>query len=145
MKKLLLIAALSIVAQAANGMINVLSPFSVEQTTENLEYLLEKKGMTLFNKVEHSSSANKIGVELRDTKLLIFGNPKIGSKIMKCQQSVAIDLPQKFLIWQDDEGDVFISYNDPQYLKERHNIEGCDAILNKVGAALSGISKAATK
>jgi len=148
MKKLLLITVLTITTisvQASNTMVNVLSPFSVEQTTENLEYMLEKKGMTVFNKVEHSEAAKKIGTDIRDTKLLIFGNPKIGSKLMKCKQSVAIDLPQKFLIWQDDEGDVFISYNSPAYLKERHTIEGCDEVLNKVENALAGITKAATK
>jgi uncharacterized protein (DUF302 family) len=140
---LLTLGAMSL--QASNGIVNVLSPFSVEQTTSNLEFLLEKKGMTLFNKVEHSKAANKVGIELKDTQLLIFGNPNIGSKLMECKQSVAIDLPQKFLIWQDDEGDVFISYNSPQYLKERHKIEGCDAILTKVEKALAGITKAATK
>ena len=148
MKKTILVILLTAGAmslQAATGMINILSPFSVEQTTSNLEYLLEKKGMTVFNKVEHSAAAKKIGTELRDTKLIIFGNPKIGSKLMKCKQSVAIDLPQKFLIWQDDEGDVFISYNSPQYLKQRHQIEGCDGVLNKVENALAGITKAATK
>jgi uncharacterized protein (DUF302 family) len=140
---LLIVGAISV--QASNGMTTVLSPFSVEQTTSNLEYLLEKKGMMVFNKIEHSKAAKKIGTELRDTKLIIFGNPQIGSKLMKCEQSVAIDLPQKFLIWQDDEGDVFISYNSPQYLKQRHQIEGCDGVLNKVENALAGITKAATK
>lgn len=140
---LLIIGTVS--AQTSNGMINILSPFSVEQTTSNLEFLLEKKGMTIFNKIEHSKAAKKIGTELRDTKLIIFGNPKIGSKLMECKQSVAIDLPQKFLIWQDDEGDVFISYNSTQYLKQRHKIEGCDGVLKKVKNALAGITKAATK
>jgi len=148
MKKLLFITTLTIATisiQASNGIINVLSPFSIEQTTSNLEYMLEKKGMTVFNKIEHSEAAKKIGIEIRDTKLIIFGNPKIGSKLMECKQTVAIDLPQKFLVWQDDEGDVFISYNDPQYLKERHNIKGCDVVLKKIENALAGITKAATK
>jgi uncharacterized protein (DUF302 family) len=79
-----------------------------------------------------------------ETELIIFGNPKVGSPLMKCQQTVAIDLPQKALIWVDDQSKVWISYNDPRYLEKRHNISGCDEVIAKIEKALSGITKAAS-
>ena len=128
---------------AAEGLINVQSDFNVKETTERLENILNEKGMTIFNQINHSDAAQKVGVELRETRLIIFGNPKVGSPLMQCQQSVAVDLPQKAIIWEDDKSKVWISYNDPRYLGKRHNIIGCDEVLSKVEKALSGITKAA--
>lgn len=128
---------------AAEGLINVQSDFNVKETTERLENILNEKGMTIFNQINHSDAAQKVGVELRETRLIIFGNPKVGSPLMQCQQSVAIDLPQKAIIWEDDKSKVWISYNDPRYLGKRHNIIGCDEVISKVEKALSGITKAA--
>ena len=129
---------------ADDGMINVPSAFTVEETADRMESVLDKKGMTVFSRIKHSEAAAKVGIELRETELIIFGNPKVGSPLMNCQQSVAIDLPQKALIWKDKNSRVWISYNDPEYLKKRHNISGCDEVLSKIGKALSGITKAAT-
>jgi len=128
---------------AADGLINVQSDFSVKETTARFENILNKKGMTIFNQINHSDAAQKVGVELRETQLIIFGNPKVGSPLMQCQQNVAIDLPQKAIIWEDDKSKVWISYNDPRYLGKRHNIIGCDEVITKVEKALSGITKAA--
>lgn len=128
---------------AAEGLINVQSDFNVKETTERLESILNEKGMTIFNQINHSDAAQKVGVELRETRLVIFGNPKVGSPLMQCQQSVAVDLPQKAIIWEDDKSKVWISYNDPRYLGKRHNIIGCDEVISKVEKALSGITKAA--
>jgi len=128
---------------AADGLINVQSDFSVEETTDRLENILKEKGMTIFNQINHSDAAQKVGVDLRKTQLIIFGNPKVGSPLMQCQQNVAIDLPQKAIIWEDDKSKVWISYNDPRYLGKRHNIIGCDEVITKVEKALSGITKAA--
>jgi uncharacterized protein (DUF302 family) len=128
---------------AAEGLINVQSDFNVKETTERLENILNEKGMTIFNQINHSDAAQKVGVELRETRLIIFGNPKVGSPLMQCQQSVAVDLPQKAIIWEDDKSKVWISYNDPRYLGKRHNIIGCDEVISKVEKALSGITKAA--
>ena len=86
---------------AADGMLSVESPFDVETTADRLEKMLVQKGMTIFNRVRHSDSAGKVGIQLNETQLIIFGNPKAGSPLMKCQQTVAIDLPQKALIWKD--------------------------------------------
>lgn len=134
---------LSLPVAAADGMVNIPSDFPVTETADRLEDILQKKGMTVFNRIPHSAGAAKVGIELRDTELLIFGNPKVGSPLMQCQQSAAIDLPQKALIWQDQEGKVWISYNDPGYLKSRHNISGCEEVLGKVSKALAGMTKAA--
>jgi len=131
------------VSSMASGIVNVSSDFSVKETSERLESILKKKGMKIFNKINHSEGAKSVGIELRDTKLIIFGNPKVGSPLMKCQQTVALDLPQKALIWKDDMKKVWISYNDPKYLVQRHNLKGCEKVLGKVEKALAGITKAA--
>jgi uncharacterized protein (DUF302 family) len=138
-----LILLISTSVAIADGLVNVPSAFSVEETANRLESILNEKGMTVFKIISHSEGASSVGIELRETELFIFGNPKVGSPLMKCQQSVAIDLPQKALIWRDENSRVWISYNDPEYLKERHNITGCEEILSKIGKALSGITKAA--
>ena len=109
-------------AMASDGMVNVQSNFNVEETADRMESILKEKGMTVFNRIKHSEAAAAVGIELRNTELILFGNPKVGSPLMKCQQGVAIDLPQKALIWEDDKAKVWISYNDPRYLEKRHNI-----------------------
>ena len=147
MKKLMMAGLMAMIivvpAMAADGVINVQSAFNVQETADRLENILNEKGMTIFNRIKHSESADKVGIELRETELIIFGNPKVGSPLMKCQQSIAIDLPQKALIWEDHESKVWISYNDPDYLEKRHNISGCEAVISKIKKALSGITKAA--
>ena len=147
MKNILLTFAvifISTPAFAQNGMINIPSDFNVDETAMRMEKILKEKGMTIFKVVKHSEAAGKVDIELRDTKLIIFGNPKIGSKLMKCQQSVAIDLPQKALIWVDEQGKVWLSYNDPRYIEKKHNITGCEAVIAKIEKALAGISKLAS-
>jgi uncharacterized protein (DUF302 family) len=129
---------------AAEGVVNVLSVFNVEETADRMEKILNEKGMTIFKRIKHSEGAGKVGINLRDTELIIFGNPKVGSPLMNCQQSVAIDLPQKALIWEDDKFNVWISYNDPEYLKKRHNISGCEEVILKIEKALAGIAESAS-
>ena len=115
MTKLIVSLALVLIyalpSMAANGVINVRSEFDVAETADRLENILKEKGMTVFKRIDHSEGARSVGVDLRDTVLLIFGNPKVGSPLMKCQQTAALDLPQKALIWQDDKDAVFVSYN----------------------------------
>ena len=144
-----ILAALSILfiaipVVAADGMVDVPSTFNVEETADRMMSILNKKGMTIFNRIKHSENAAKIGIELRKTELIIFGNPKVGSPLMDCQQSVAIDLPQKALIWEDGNAKVWISYNDPRYLEKRHNISGCEEAIAKIEKALAGIVKSAS-
>jgi len=140
---LLVILIIPATVYAAEGMIDVESSFGVKETGDRLDNVLKEKGMTVFNRVKHSDAAKNVGVELRETELIIFGNPKIGSALMKCQQRVAIDLPQKALIWKDSEGNVLISYNNPRYLEKRHNISNCEEVIAKIEKALAGITKAA--
>ena len=148
MKKAILTAlailCMAVPALASDGLVTVASTFTVEQTADRLENVLNEKGMTIFNRIKHSEAAANVGIELRKTELIIFGNPKVGSPLMKCQQNVAIDLPQKALIWQDGKAKVWISYNDPRYLEKRHNISGCEEVITKIEKALAGITKAAS-
>lgn len=147
MKKLILtvmlIASFTISAEAADGVVNVQNSFNVKETADRMENILKEKGMTVFNRIKHSEGASKVGIQIRDTELIIFGNPKVGSPLMQCQQSVAIDLPQKALIWKDDKTKVWISYNDPRYLEKRHDIYGCDELISKIEKVLAGIAKSA--
>ena len=149
MKKLLMAISIILIfamqAVAADGMINVQSDFNVKETTDRLESILNKKGMTIFNRIKHSESAGKVGIELRETELIIFGNPKVGSPLMKCQQSTAIDLPQKALVWEDENGQVWLSYNAPDYLAQRHDLAGCGEVVDKIRNALANFAKAATQ
>src|SRR5579862_207868 len=105
-----------------NGIISIPSNHSVDQIVKKLKGILEAKGVTLFAVVDHSGEAERVGMKLRPTKLLIFGNPKAGTPLMLAAPSSAIDLPLKILVWEDAQGKVWISYNSPEYLKERHGL-----------------------
>lgn len=131
-------------ANAENGLISIKSAHDVPLTADRLEQKLKAKGMTVFARIDHASAAWEQSLKLRPTQLVIFGNPKVGTPLMQCAQSVAIDLPQKALIWEDAEGEVWLSYNDPAYLKQRHSISGCDEVLNKISNALATFANAAT-
>ena len=130
---------------AAQGLVQVASPYSVEDTANRLEKVLGAKGMKIFQRVRHSDAAAAVGIPLKPIQLIIFGNPKVGSPLMQCAPTAAIDLPQKALIWQDAAGKVWIGYNDPNWLKQRHDIRGCDAVLKKVSGALAKLTAAAVK
>ena len=106
----------------ANGMVDIPSNHSVTETVERLQVILQAKGVTLFAVIDHSGEAEKIGMKMRPTKLLIFGNPKAGTPLMLAAPSSAIDLPLKILVWEDANQTVWISYNSPAYLKERHGL-----------------------
>jgi uncharacterized protein (DUF302 family) len=104
------------------GIINASSNHSVDQTVERLKGILQAKGVTLFALVDHSGEAEKVGIKMRPTKLLIFGSPKAGTPLMLAAPSVAIDLPLKILVWEDNQGKVWVSYNSSAYLQERHGV-----------------------
>lgn len=132
-------------ANEDNGLVQVQSQHSVQETSDKLVNALNSKGMTVFAQVDHAAGAKKVDIKLRPTQVIIFGNPKVGSPLMICQQSVAIDLPQKALISEDESGKVWLTYNDPKYLASRHQIQGCDEVLDKVSNALANFTKAATQ
>ena len=111
------------VVQATNkGIIEKPSNHSVDQTVEKLKNILQAKGVALFALVDHSGEAEKVGMKMRPTKLLIFGSPKAGTPLMLAAPTVAIDLPLKILVQEDAQGKVWLSFNSPEYLKERHGL-----------------------
>jgi len=104
------------------GIISKPSNHSVDQTVEKLKNILQSKGVMLFALVDHSGEAERVGMKMRPTKLLIFGSPKAGTPLMLAAPNIAIDLPLKILVWEDGQGNVWVSYNSPEYLKERHGL-----------------------
>ncbi len=119
-----------------NGIINLSSPRTVLETLARLEAVVQAKGIPILAMIDHSGEAAKVGLTMEPTKLLIFGNAKAGTPIMLASPSAAIDLPLKALVWQDKDGKVWLSYNSPAYLNQRHgipdnllpNIAGIEAI-----------------
>jgi uncharacterized protein (DUF302 family) len=105
-----------------NGIVDTPSHHSVDQTVERLRGILQAKGVALFALVDHSGEAEKVGIKMPPTKLLIFGSPKAGTPLMLAAPSIAIDLPLKLLVWEDVHGKAWVSYNSPVYLQERHNL-----------------------
>lgn len=132
-------------AMAGTGLISVKSAHGVGETADRLEAVLKKKGMKVFIRINHAAGAKNAGMSLPDTQVVIFGNPKIGTPLMKCNRTVAIDLPQKALIWKDGQGQVWLTYNDPKYLDSRHQLQACSKIIKKVQGALAKFAKAATQ
>jgi uncharacterized protein (DUF302 family) len=108
--------------QKEEGIVKIPSHHSVDETVDKLKTILKSKGVTLFALVDHSGEAEKVGLKMPPTKLLIFGNPKGGTPLMLATSSAAIDLPLKILVAEDPQGEVWISYNSPDYLKERHGL-----------------------
>ena len=104
------------------GLIDVPSNHSVDETVERLKGILQAKGITLFALVDHGGEAAKVGMKMPPSKLLIFGNPKAGTPLMLAAPRIAIDLPLKILIWEDAQGKVWVTYNSPVYLQERHGL-----------------------
>ncbi|MGA2753575.1 MAG: DUF302 domain-containing protein [Terracidiphilus sp.] len=127
---------------SGRGIVEIASHHSVDATVERIRAILEAKGVTLFALVDHSGEAEKVGMKMRPTKLLIFGNPKAGTPVMLAAPSIAIDLPLKILVWDDEAGIVWISYNSADYLRGRHNFP---AELMKNLAAAEGIAAKAAE
>ncbi|HUA58495.1 MAG TPA: DUF302 domain-containing protein [Verrucomicrobiae bacterium] len=105
-----------------SGIVTIPGRHSVDSTVQRVEELLKAKGVKLFAVIDHSGEAKRVGLSMRPTKLLIFGNPKAGTPLMTAAPSIAIDLPLKILVWEDADGRTAISYNSPAYLQERHNL-----------------------
>jgi uncharacterized protein (DUF302 family) len=114
----------------ANGILTLRSAHSVNGTVDRLKQILQAKGVALFAEIDHSGEAEKVGMKMLLTKLLIFGNPKAGTPLMLAAPSSAIDLPLKILVAEDAEGRAWISWNDPEYLQERHGFSS--ALLQNI-------------
>lgn len=148
MKKIISLAAFALLvssfANAEDGLVTVESNYSVKETANRFESIIKSKGLTLFARIDHQKNAKGVDLKLNPTEVIMFGNPKIGTPLMQCAPNVAIDLPQKVLISEDAESKVWLSYTNPEYLKTRHNIKGCDKVINKVSGVLKNLSLAAT-
>lgn len=130
---------------AADGLIAVRSPHSVRDTVDRFETAAKAKGLNIFLRVDHAAGAQKIGKSLRPTELLVFGNPQGGTPLMECAQSAGIDLPLKALAWQDEAGQVWLGYNDPQFLADRHGGKECGTVVQNLRKALAGLVQEAIR
>jgi len=126
-----------------DGLISKQSKYSVSETIDRLENVLKKKGITIVTRWSHSERAAGVGIKLRPTELLLFGNPKLGSHMFTSKQTSGIDLPLKALAWEDANGKVWLSYNDPAYITSRHGINNRDDIAKKMSGALNKFSNVA--
>ncbi len=130
--------------QNGRGLITINSNHSVKQTADRFEAIAKDKGLTIFTRIDHQKNAKNANLSLRPTEVIIFGSPKAGTPLMNCAPSVAIDLPQKILINEDATGSVQLTYNDPNYLKMRHNIKGCDNVIDNISMLLNNLATTAT-
>jgi uncharacterized protein (DUF302 family)/uncharacterized surface protein with fasciclin (FAS1) repeats len=128
-------------AERGEGLIDKISNNSLDETYNNLVTVITNNpNLRIILELDHQANAARVGLDLRPTRLIVFGNPNLGTPLMQNQQSVGIDLPQKFLVWEDEGGAVHISYNDPFYLQSRHGIRGNEDILNTISGALNALS-----
>jgi uncharacterized protein (DUF302 family) len=139
-----LICLFSAVLTFAQGeLIKVKSNHDVTTSLNLLTAVLADKGMNVFSVINHTDGAANVGLELRPTVLVIFGNPRVGTQLMLCDQSIAIELPLKILIWQDEEGETWVGYRDPPGYAEYYNMGGCTEVLARVRKALQMFSQSA--
>ena len=137
-----LIAGLALISPAGStaGLVLARSSHSVGETLDRLETVLRNKGLRIFARIDHGAGAKGVGVDLRPTQLLLFGNPKLGSQLLTSNQLAGIDLPMKALVWEDAEGQVWLAYNDPGYIAARHDIEDRPGAISKMGGALKKLT-----
>jgi len=126
----------------ASGVIDVSSRYSVPETLARLQAILKEKGIMVFALIDHSGEAEKAGLKMRPTQLLIFGSPKAGTPLMVASPRLAIDLPLKALAWQDEDGRVWLSYNSPEYLQQRHGFP--EALVKNI-AGIAGLVEQAVE
>jgi uncharacterized protein (DUF302 family) len=132
-------------AMAADGLTTIRSSHGPKDTMNRLEAEVKAKGMTVFARVDHTAGAAAVGLSLRPTELLIFGNAKGGTPLMQSNQTVGIDLPLKALVWEDASGATWLSYNDPSWLAKRHALgRDVEAAVSAMAAALNAVTKTAT-
>jgi uncharacterized protein (DUF302 family) len=123
-------------------MIILPSHHDAKNTMDRLAAAVTRHGMTVFARIDHAEAAHQVGMDLRLTQVLIFGNPKGGTLLMQAAQSIGIDLPLKVLVWQDEPGKTWIGYNDPRWLAARHGVvQGHEKVLDAMAAALEAVTK----
>lgn len=136
-----LLFSASSAALAAEGLVAMQSPYSATETMNRFEETAKQRGLNVFARIDHAAGAAKVGKTLRPTELLIFGNPAGGTPFIECAQSVGIDLPLKALVWEDAGGRVWLGYNDPAYLAQRHGVPQCSA-AGALSKAVAGLAEA---
>jgi uncharacterized protein (DUF302 family) len=130
---------------ASNGLITILSQFDPGETMKRCEAAVEARNMTVFARIDHAAGAMAVGLSLRPTELVVFGNAKGGTPLMQAAQTAGIDLPLKVLVWQDEAGATWLSYNDPGWIATRHGLDdGAAASVQAMRGALDAIARAAT-
>ena len=141
-----LIASSSAIAQDDTAsVVSMKSNHDFDTTVERLAAAIEESPLTLMTTIDHAANAAKNDLELRPTTLFLFGNPKIGTPLMQEAQTIALDLPQKMLVWQDEAGDVHVGFNNPFYLKARHEVEGQAERFTTVNKVLTNLAKGVTE
>lgn len=132
-------------ASAGLGLVTKKSAHSVPQTLNRLENALKEKGIVIFARIDHAAGAQKAGMHLRPTELLIFGNPKLGTPLMQSKQTIGIDLPLRVLVWEDEKGQVWLAYTDPASLAARYGITDKPEVVTKMNGALKKFTDIATQ
>jgi uncharacterized protein (DUF302 family) len=129
---------------ADDGLITIASNHSVKDTIDRVQAALAAKGIAVFARVDHAAGAASVGMSLRPTELLIFGNPRAGTPLMQAKQIVGIDLPLKLLAWEDAAGKVWLSYNDPRWLARRYGLpDNAAPAVDALAAVIAGLAEAA--
>src|SRR3954454_19795290 len=126
------------------GLTSILSRFGPKETMDRLQAEIRAQGMTVFARIDHAAGAAEVGLTLRPTELIIFGNARGGTPLMESMQTVGIDLPLKALVWEDAAGETWLSYNEPSWIAQRHNVANAEPVVSKMAAGLSAISRAVT-
>ncbi len=141
----LIFASTFSIAEVDEGFIAVKTKASVNDAANSIVEALEGRGMTVFSKIDHAHGAREAGLELRPTMLIIFGNPKVGTGLMQCDQKMGIELPMKLLVWQDEGGETNIGYYDPTAFADYYMLETCKEILRNMKKALANFAKAGVR
>jgi len=129
-----------------DGIIKLKSAYSVEETVQRFQSIAKEQGLNIVATVNHQAGAASVNQKLRPTQVIIFGNPAAGTPLMQCNQTAGIDLPQKALIWEDEQGQVWLGYNSPKFLSRRHQLKGCaDEALERIGNALKMLAEKVTQ
>lgn len=130
----------------AEGLVTLRSERNFNDTFNRLRTAIEgNDDLLVVETVDHAANARRAGLQLPPTRLIVFGNPELGTPLMQAERTAAIDLPQKMLVWEDGDGRVYVSYNDPAYLARRHGIAGQEETLRRISAALRGLAERATR
>lgn len=146
MRSLLATLLLTSLAAAAqnDGMVRVRSTRDFSQTVSALDSAITAANLRIFGRVDHAANARGVSLDLRPTTVFIFGNPQVGTRLMQCEQTIAIDLPLKVLVWEDSTKAVFVGYEPPARLAERHRVQGCREVIDRIATVLGALTAAAT-